>query len=848
MDSGRSVARYDTTAVGEGLASFGQGMDHAAGSLVKVAEKEDQLDIARAKSNFLTKKIELDSAYSKDTGYTDLTKRYEADIRRIHDESASFIPSARKRELFTLSTADDVAKGIAHSVGLARKQEADANIADANTRMKQIRDAALQTDDDAERGKLIDSGSQILQGLVDRGFITREGMRATWDAWRTDYAKSWVGIQPPEKQVEVLGDAPKSEGQVLDRILRIEGRGKNPKSSAVGAGQFIKSTWLDIVKRTRPDLANGKSDDEILALRADPNLGREMTEQYRKENVAYLQSKGVEATPANQYLAHFLGPAGAVAVAQADPGRPVVDVLTDAVGAKEAARMVDANKSILGGKTAGSVAQWSARKMGVGGEGTPAEFLPYDARVAMRQQAEQTILKQRTAASGARSEEYERQIIDASAGKSPLIQRGAIESDPVLDEPKRNALLRQWDKAAGDVASFQSALSKFQNPAGGPFNPYDKEEKGNVDKIYTALGGDAAALQAVVDRTKTVPESAMKEFRGAVASDDPKRVAAALTMTSNLLTRSPTIFTGEGGEKQVENATVAFRHYVEDYGMTAEDAAKKIIQANSPEYQAKLKARLKSEDVDAVIKKQVQNGSFQSDLMSAFNLGSVFGIPLPYGMRPSVEANPKARQIAIADYAELVKDKYLETGDMNLAKKQAQTQMKVMWGVSYINGTNSGVFMRLPADRAPALANVPDAATHIADQAMAQIKTQTGKAVDRSGLMLTPIPGVTATAYVNGQPAPYTLSWRDKDGIIHTAQSPFIADVGAIRQKVTEGRRVSLEQAISEKDAAEQARTAAADRLQRSNQSRLVRKRGNAPAMADVPVESLTLPAGANGE
>lgn len=184
--------------------------------------------------------------------------------------------------------------------------------------------------------------------------------------------------------------APGSNEEITARILKNEGYGKNGKSSATGAGQFIDSTWLDMIRRHRPELAQGRSDTEILAMRADRNLGVAMTEAYRAENEAYLTRQGLEATPGNQYLAHFLGPAGAAAVLKADPNKPVLDVLAQAVGEKRAKQMVDANPTILGGKLAGSVTEWSDAKMGgvAPGSGRVLDFLPAGVRAQLEQRAQ----------------------------------------------------------------------------------------------------------------------------------------------------------------------------------------------------------------------------------------------------------------------------------------------------------------------------------------------------------------------------------------------------------------------------------------------------------------------------
>src|SRR5690625_2992112 len=56
----------------------------------------------------------------------------------------------------------------------------------------------------------------------------------------------------------VHADAPES---IDAAIILLESGGvdsaKNPESSAAGAGQFIESTWLDMIRRYRPELRMG---------------------------------------------------------------------------------------------------------------------------------------------------------------------------------------------------------------------------------------------------------------------------------------------------------------------------------------------------------------------------------------------------------------------------------------------------------------------------------------------------------------------------------------------------------------------------------------------------------------
>jgi hypothetical protein len=165
-----------------------------------------------------------------------------------------------------------------------------------------------------------------------------------------------------------------------DGIIGAESGGnptaQNPNSSAAGPGQFIDSTWLSTVRAHAPDMAAGKSDADLLALKNDPQLAaqpqniqlaKDMTGAYASDNQAFLKQKGLPVTPGTTYLAHFAGPQGAASVLSADPNAPIEGVLGPAV--------MKANP-FLKGMTAQGLQAWAAGKMGttsptVGAPGTP---------------------------------------------------------------------------------------------------------------------------------------------------------------------------------------------------------------------------------------------------------------------------------------------------------------------------------------------------------------------------------------------------------------------------------------------------------------------------------------------
>jgi soluble lytic murein transglycosylase-like protein len=150
-------------------------------------------------------------------------------------------------------------------------------------------------------------------------------------------------------------------GALADRIVQAESGG-NPNaqsatSSATGAGQFISSTWLRLIRGSRPDLAAGKSDAEILALRRNEALSREMVGAYAAENKAVLAGAGAPTDDGALYLAHFLGAGDAAKVLTAPAGTPVAGLVN--------ARSIEANRGIFTrNATSDALTAWAARKVG----------------------------------------------------------------------------------------------------------------------------------------------------------------------------------------------------------------------------------------------------------------------------------------------------------------------------------------------------------------------------------------------------------------------------------------------------------------------------------------------------
>lgn len=260
------------------------------------------------------------------------------------------------------------------------------------------------------------------------------------------------------------------------KIVQVESGGDpnatNPKSSATGLGQFTDGTWLDTIKKHFPNLAQGRSDDQLLAMRKIPQLAQRMTEAFTADNQAGLTKADVPVTPATSYLAHFLGLGGAVKVLKADPNTPVSKLLS--------ADAIKANP-FLKDMSARDLESWAARKMAG------------PAMVAQNAQA---------APGNASPSNGQVQVADASGALPPSANAGTpgAPAAPPRAQPAAPAPVQpQPQQPTAQAPAAPQPQPQPVQPQGGPIVPQVPLPKGFTDPqaAILALRSEAARYAAV---------------------------------------------------------------------------------------------------------------------------------------------------------------------------------------------------------------------------------------------------------------------------------------------------------------------------------------------------------------
>lgn len=647
------------------------------------------------------------------------------------------------------------------------------------------------------------------RAVIEASPLAPLAKQAALDAWDQQAPKALaqaITARDPGKLRAMLGMAPKEAtgGNAVDvvtgKIIGVESGGnanaKNPNSSASGVGQFLDSTWVATIRQHRPDLAAGKSAAQIIALKTDPVLGREMTKAYTQDNAEFLSNRGLAVTPGNLYLAHFLGPQGAVEVLKADPNAPIASVVGGDV--------VRANP-FLQGKTASDTIAWSDKKMGGAGVSAApdprfASLSPED-RLSLAN-ADDVAFRQKEAAGRAQANaDYSayKDSMELGIVQGKVSDEGLISNDTILKDGDKATLIRSLRAQNETINQTQADLSALAS-GGLTIDPYATKDRTRVDNVYSESlkhvpqAQQGAVTTEIIRQTGVVPQPVVNNMRQGLSSQDPAQVAAAAQTAQRITQLDPAALGRRDGGGEVQKAADDFSHMVNDLNMSPTDAAKRLIDLRDPKKQQSRKA------LEPAAKEFIKSLA-DVDIASEFKTGLIGGTP-SLGITPEQEFGIKADFNAIAEDMF-----YAKNGDAELAKNAALEQMKALYGVSDLAGNH--VLMKHPPERywpkqttqsdttLFGMVPIPGTGGSPWQYAITQLHndidlySQGGQSIDPSTVQLVATPQTDADVKAGRMPG-YAVMWKDANGNLQTIPGklwrPDVSKMQAV-EKANEAKR-----------------------------------------------------------
>lgn len=806
--SARAVGSY-----GDALGKAGALIADAAASFKKDRDTLDEFNLQKSFADFQAAENEKMAAASRGVkdGAKDFAKGY------MNGSGEEPKPGAQPEDTFTSRSSAWLDANV--------KNMPDTRRAEWGARMEQYRKSvaafALRTELESrdsyyksEVGKQLDRlSTQIDQQpesvddfrargeeIINASGMSEDDKRTHRDKWKNDAAYVYAvskAHDSPEAVATAMGSV---KAGYFARLRGKENAGGDPNarprlpngelaSSATGFYQWTDGTWKAVVNS--PD---GKEAGLRLNGRGDLAQEEKAIRIFTEKNADTLKSAGIEPSEKNLYMAHFLGAAGATKfigamkkdssqlAATVDPQAAVSNPTVFYVGGDPAKPRSVAEVYALQTQkfTGAAVAMQEDKRF---------SDMTYQQRMRVYDMAERQSQEQANAADARRTADHNAWLNDMAL----KAHDGKIgQSD--IDAARANGRLTDF----GDVSKLerivaarqegQDTLGKFSariNDPAATWNPFDKDHKDQVNEGVKALGNTPAAAFSVYEKTGIVPEVAGVAMRGGLASNDPAKVQEAANLAGNMLARNPNAFAGVQGGSSLEEAGVSFNHYVNDLGMTAQEAARKIADSNTPEF--KRSAKVRDDDVKA-FKQELAKGDPQGAVQNAFAGGLISRI---WNGKPALGLGADQRGAIMQDFAELAAQHFAEGGDKDRAQAWATSQMKKLYGVS------NGVLMKFPPERS--YPDVDGKWDYIYRQAADEIKKANGADVDPSKVYLMPLPTLTAEATRNGRPAPYSVHYVETvDGqpmhkVLHG--KGFVADPRPAQEKLAAERKAQFEKA-----------------------------------------------------
>lgn len=222
-------------------------MDRAGDSAMRIDERtttnRDSLQDATARSNYLTNKIKLDEERDNLTDPDELEKHKEKYLQAAEAASSAF-SDPTKRQKFLLGVAPHVEAAKVAVGSRAFSMKRDAYLAESQTDLDNLREAALKATGEEDRAQALRAGNDRIAAMASNGYISDLDAQKLRKNWVENYAVGRLSMLSPAQRVEALSGVSRGsqdqEVRAKDRMTYlVQKHGLTP----VAAAAMVGNAW-----------------------------------------------------------------------------------------------------------------------------------------------------------------------------------------------------------------------------------------------------------------------------------------------------------------------------------------------------------------------------------------------------------------------------------------------------------------------------------------------------------------------------------------------------------------------------------------------------------------------------
>lgn len=701
LRSGRQIASFDTTAIGRGISQAGNALVDISNEM---KQRDDALGLAKAEAVKSQGLIETARSFDNDPDYASFGQRAPKVTGDIVNRAAENIkdPNLRARWIEGAKTdavrTDTAILNKADALG----QQATKNSVDETLEAQRRIYVDPQTTEE-EKAKALSDIRGTIEVATKTGIFTPDEAERRIQVNLRDANYSRAKLIAENQPDTITRPLPQNvSGRSSAAIAFFQSQGWSKEQAAGIVGNLIAESRLNTQARNRGDGTDGS--DSIGLGQWNGNRARALRD--------FAASRGADWHDFETQLAfvnHELKTTEAAAGNALKSAKNVDEATAAFIGYERPAGWSTGNPR--GGHNYSGRLRFASQAAGIDPNPDWFRQMSPEQREAVYETADRVTIQRDTQLNAQLKAEQD-SIRDnyalRIATNDPTLTTQDILGDTRIDDGMKASLINSYDSAMKGAIAAAQAVSEFANGT-LRVDPYSTDGKKKVDAIGDAISKNVAtdqqqsAYEALVQQSGTVPQPVVNRIRAGAESQNANEVLTALQSASRFSQVNPAALGRTTGGDAVQRKVDDFDYYVNTLNLPAEDAARRIAEQNDPN---KVRDRKALEPAAKEFRKSLEST----------NLGTLFDESwLPFNT-PRVGFTEGQTAGIAADYLAIAEEQFFATGgNAELAKSQAEKEMKRLYGVSDIGGSKT--VMKYPPERFwPAMPGESDPYGYAKDQ------------------------------------------------------------------------------------------------------------------------------------